>query len=285
MENDKKSGYVAGLVCLFAAVLFGTQPVFSGLTNSTEIFGVIGIAFGLLGVGSLWKPKTIGKVVSEFLKRMSDNDGDINQVQKNTEKSIQVSTRGGDAHIMQFNYERNGSRTHTPIKIAARKEDIGKNDVREVLISIGKEKISHLLQKSKPIAIDFDDEKMKEWIDNELSGYLGDSDTQIKVEDTKKDVPTYRRIHGTFDVMTADGKITKLSYPCVIGHSIVAIERMLEERKSGTLTADIMFDTNVPLVGGKTVKMYVPYYELEKIIIEAGQQLSRFLESKLTSLV
>jgi len=75
MEKEKVDGYIAGLVFLLVGIviLVITVPT-SSLSNTGSLVGpIMGIFFGGLGTGSLWKPDALGPIVAEMAQRMAQN--------------------------------------------------------------------------------------------------------------------------------------------------------------------------------------------------------------------
>lgn len=94
MDKKRKDGYVTGLVCLIIFAIFLPTAINIGWNTSGQIFWVFTIVFGGLGVGSLWKPESIGAVVSQLLKNLAESeeksDSHNKQIQKKSSGSVQV---------------------------------------------------------------------------------------------------------------------------------------------------------------------------------------------------
>lgn len=73
MDDSQKKGYIAGFVCSLAAAFFLIIGINTGLNSSGQIILIFGLAFGLLGVGSFWKPESIGQIASEIMENMARN--------------------------------------------------------------------------------------------------------------------------------------------------------------------------------------------------------------------
>lgn len=99
MDKKRKDGYVTGIVCLIIFGIFLPTTISIGWNTSGQIFGVFTIVFGVLGVGSLWKPDSIGAVVSQLLKNLAENeeksDSHNKQIQKKSSGSVQVMASHG----------------------------------------------------------------------------------------------------------------------------------------------------------------------------------------------
>jgi hypothetical protein len=94
MEKEKVDGYIAGLVFLLVGIIIVvvTAPTLS-LSNTGSLVGpVIGIFFGGLGAGSLWKPDTLGPVVAEMAHRLSQN-ATRDEVPKGKKQEIHVTQK------------------------------------------------------------------------------------------------------------------------------------------------------------------------------------------------
>jgi hypothetical protein len=95
MHKKKRDGYVAGLACLLVFALLSYFAIVSASNPSTAvIMGIFAIFFGGLGFGSLWKPESVGAVVSQFLERLSESeegssDSHDKQIQKKS-SGVQV---------------------------------------------------------------------------------------------------------------------------------------------------------------------------------------------------
>ncbi len=75
MESTTKQGYVAGLLCLLAAIIFGVSLFNTGLESSGgKLLVAFTLIFGGLSVLSLIKPDSIGVVAWEFLQHVGSQD-------------------------------------------------------------------------------------------------------------------------------------------------------------------------------------------------------------------
>lgn len=96
---------VYGIIGIIVAVVTGistinTYPNFT----SVVLFGTFTLIFGILGIGCLFKPETFGETLLLLLnhfggKRESQNNGNIQQKQKNSNNSPQVVNQGGTVNI------------------------------------------------------------------------------------------------------------------------------------------------------------------------------------------
>lgn len=68
MDEEEKNGYIAGALFLLAAAILGVNI---DLSNTTSI--VITAFFGITGLGSLIRPKTIGQIADQLLQNAGEN--------------------------------------------------------------------------------------------------------------------------------------------------------------------------------------------------------------------
>lgn len=109
MDEEKKRGYIAGLISLFFGVIVVviTYDLFtkSGWNVTSQITTIFGGFFTILGIGSLLKPEVIGAITAQLLDniaRNADEESDSHrQVQSGTDRSAQVYTERGDVNIEQ----------------------------------------------------------------------------------------------------------------------------------------------------------------------------------------
>jgi len=102
MEVVRKNGYIAGIMSLVASSLFLIFTINFGWNLTGQALGVLTIFFGLLGIGSLWKPNSIGQIASQILENISKNmqesaksDSHNKQTQKNSSGIQAMATQGG----------------------------------------------------------------------------------------------------------------------------------------------------------------------------------------------
>ncbi len=101
-----KSGQIAGVISIIVFILFIIFAVHVGWNMAGQVVGGIGLIFGVLGVGSFWKPKTIGQITSQILENIARNAEEQNshthrQNQDHPNNSPQASTESGDVTINQ----------------------------------------------------------------------------------------------------------------------------------------------------------------------------------------
>lgn len=105
MKKKRKDGYIAGVISLliFAISAYFTVMNASNLTMVT-ILGVLSAFFGVLGLGSLWKPETFGAAVLKYFERLSESeersDSHDKQVQN---KSAGIQVMAGDQSKININ--------------------------------------------------------------------------------------------------------------------------------------------------------------------------------------
>ena len=172
-------------------------------------------------------------------------------------------------------------------KIIVKKEKI-ETDVdskfTNIYNKIGQDKISKLLQESKLIAIQENDDKIAEWMEDELVGYLPSTPEPIKLSEAPKPVPKYRQITSKFGVTMPDGKVDTLSYPLWIGHSISHVEdwlKIFSEKPGAEITIKWTFKENIKLIKGQIVDLVLPETQLKNIVIAVERKLSEYLEEKI----
>lgn len=99
MEDSKKNAYITGVIFSFMAVFFLMMAINIGWNLSGQFMGVFGLLFGGLGVGSLWKPESIGQIASQMLENMQKNAEKENRP-RNTKKVTNQIIAKGDAYII-----------------------------------------------------------------------------------------------------------------------------------------------------------------------------------------
>ena len=106
MDEETKSGYVAGVISTLFCILLIIFAANSGWNMTGQVFGVFGLTFGMLGFGSLWKPKLIGPIASQILENMAryaeeQNNHSPQQNQHDPVNSPQGYTEKGNVTINQ----------------------------------------------------------------------------------------------------------------------------------------------------------------------------------------
>ena len=219
MDEEKKAGYVAAGIFSVASLIIITHSISNGL-NGGYTTPSIGVVLALIGIGSFWKPKTIGGVAMEYLNRI--NGKEQTQLQKNTKDSIQALAKDNSKIRIGDNYY--GPKLPRKKKLSEKKQLI-----KEINSELSKEKLSNLLIKCIRLAKIVNSEKDICWLENEAYGYKRDKDT-VK----RKDVPEYRIINTELRLgSTASRGYTPLNYPLLYGRPIFEIEDNIEEYKPG----------------------------------------------------
>lgn len=79
-------------------ILFLVVGLDQGWTSG-KLTVIIGLFMSLVGGGSIWKPETIGKVLSSYLERFRENQsGTRTQTQHNPKNSPQAYVEKGTIH-------------------------------------------------------------------------------------------------------------------------------------------------------------------------------------------
>lgn len=73
ISDDKKKGYVAGVVSILIGVIFGVVSFNFGWDTTRQIVTAFSVLFSILGIGSLIKPDTIGVITSSILENIGKN--------------------------------------------------------------------------------------------------------------------------------------------------------------------------------------------------------------------
>ena len=107
MDEKTKSGYVAGVISILIYIVFIIFAADSGWNMASKVMGVFGLMFGILGIGSLLKPETIGQITSQVLENIARNAEEQGshthqQNQYNPNNSPQAYTESGDITINQI---------------------------------------------------------------------------------------------------------------------------------------------------------------------------------------
>ena len=105
MDEDKKSGYVAGGIFLFIGILIFIVGIDSGWTSG-KITIIIGLFLTLLGIGGIWKPDIIGQPLAHYLKQVSENQKaeSVSQSQKKSKNSTQAIAKDHSNVTVQNHY-------------------------------------------------------------------------------------------------------------------------------------------------------------------------------------
>lgn len=91
MEDSKKNAYVTGAIFSFIAIFSIFITISVGWNISGQFMSIIGAFFGILGIGSFWKPDSIGQVAIQILENMQENSKRQNKsYRKKSQKVNQV---------------------------------------------------------------------------------------------------------------------------------------------------------------------------------------------------
>ena len=104
MKEETKSGYIAGIICLMAALIFGIVIINMSWNLSAQVLSVFVLVFSLLGTGSFWKPEVIGAVASQLLENIARNTQEQGsrtnkQSQKQPKESPQIIAEKSNINI------------------------------------------------------------------------------------------------------------------------------------------------------------------------------------------
>jgi len=106
MDKETKSGYIAGILFLLIFFAFLSSIINIGLDKLDLLSSILTATFGILGFGSLWKPKAIGAVATALIEMFTKNteksssDSHNKQLQKKTSGSVQVmATHGAKVNV------------------------------------------------------------------------------------------------------------------------------------------------------------------------------------------
>ena len=105
MEEKTKNGYIAGVVSIIGCFLFGLFAYHNEFNLTGQILWGITLVLGVFGVGSLWKPDSVGQVVWQLLENLSksgENTSDSHniQIQEKSSGAVQaMATQGASVTI------------------------------------------------------------------------------------------------------------------------------------------------------------------------------------------
>lgn len=88
MDEIKRNGYLAGFSCSLMSGVFILVALDFGFNLSGKVLTLFGVMFGILGIGSLWKPESIGPIATQLLENMRRNAEEQNKPQKKEVKII-----------------------------------------------------------------------------------------------------------------------------------------------------------------------------------------------------
>lgn len=99
MDDKEKNAYVAGFVFTLASAIFWGMAFTTGWNLSGLIMSIFGLAFGGLGIGSFWKPMSIGQVaiqIAENYRRQGEaSRRDTQEMSDSPEGKQVIASEGG----------------------------------------------------------------------------------------------------------------------------------------------------------------------------------------------
>jgi len=115
MDEKRKEGYIAGVICLLIFAVFLSFSWGSAWNQSSQLMWIFTLFFGGLGAGSIWKPEVIGEVASQILKNIAKNTEessssvtDKKQIQNNSPGAVQTMAHNvGTMNIYSGKDEKN----------------------------------------------------------------------------------------------------------------------------------------------------------------------------------
>ena len=144
LNKKRQTGYVAGTICLISATVFMIFALNIGYHNiSGQISSIFAISFGALGVGSLWKPDSIGAVASTILENMSK----MGQEEKSDSHDNQIQTKSSGIQVL--------SRDKSEVNITVQSGEMQKSKAREKLQDYKTRKLRITGEEAENIAISF----------------------------------------------------------------------------------------------------------------------------------
>ncbi|MBU2638400.1 MAG: hypothetical protein KJ955_05480 [Nanoarchaeota archaeon] len=222
MDEEKKSGYIAGGIFLLVGILVSVVGVDSGW-YSGKITIIAGLFLTLLGVGGVWKPGIIGPPLAHYLKQLSEKQerATISQRQGKYSKGIQAIAKDGS----KISFHKHYYKSKLPErKIVDEKEELIKEIKKELTI----EKLSNILIKCIRLAKITHAKKDLEWLENEARGFKEEDKHKLK-----KDIPNYRTINTEIRIAsTAESGYTSINYKLALGQPIFEIEGWIDSYES-----------------------------------------------------
>jgi hypothetical protein len=122
MDKQLIEGYIAGITFIIVSFLLVINSIHTDLMLASNEFSmVLGVIFGILGIGSLVKPESIGQITAEWARRLQKN---VNETDKSPKKNTiivqQSGPVGGDLNIVAGSED-------TTIKKKVTRQKKGKN--------------------------------------------------------------------------------------------------------------------------------------------------------------
>ena len=207
MDEEKKSGYVAGGIFLLIGILISVVGIDSGWTSG-KITIIMGFILTLLGFGGIWKPDTVGSLLDYYLKKVEENQKSesISQSQKNTKNSTQAIAKDYSNVNIENNYYSNDLPEE---KTSDEKKEL----IKEIKQDLTKEKLSNTLIKCIRLANIINSEKNVFWLEYEAQGFNERNQAKIK----ELGIPDYRVINTEIRITsTADIGYSSINYKFTI---------------------------------------------------------------------
>ena len=73
LSEDKKRGYIAGVISIIICIIFVVMVLNFGWDLTGQILTAFSALFGILGIGSLIKPESVGQVTAQILQNIHQN--------------------------------------------------------------------------------------------------------------------------------------------------------------------------------------------------------------------
>lgn len=231
MNNKKERGYRAGIFSSLISIIFLIVIVNSSWDLTSQVLTALASLFGLLGLGSFWKPDSIGQIAFQILDNIGKNTQGRNIVEKsNVSKSniVQVSadnSRGTNITLYVNSKEseipeledklkgiiQNIDKSPVAVDNSATHLTLTENLTKEIIQTINELPLPYLLLKTLALANLKNDKETVGWVSKELNGYRD-----------LTGLPEYRFITAKMDVGFAfsNKEIMDLrKYPIKIGLS------------------------------------------------------------------
>lgn len=279
MEENKKTGYVAGGVFLLVGILILVVGLDQGW-NTGKITIIVGAFITLLGGGGIWKPETIGQVIAHYLEKQAGNQKNkISQSQQDSTNSNQIVAK--DRSKINIIYSTKG----LPVeKTADEKKDL----IKEINQDLTKEKLSNILIKCIRLATLTDSDKEKIWLEKEAQGLEGGG-REVK----KGTLPDYREINAKIRITGKNGGAYEtLDCPLGLIHPIFQIEGWIDDYEKDSGAGEMILTAPAPetfkkvhrdVFGkdppSKDIPFIIPISELKKVSNGLKLRISKFVNN------
>jgi len=283
MNEEKKSGYVAGGIFLLVGIFISIVGFDSGW-SSGKITIIVGIFSTLLGIGGIWKPDIIGQVLAHYLKKETENQRSesTSQSQKNSKNSTQAIAKDHSNVTVQNHYYKSNLPEE---KTSDEKREL----IQEINRDLTKEKLSNTLIKCIRLANLISSKKDVFWLENDAQGF--DERTRGKVKD--EEIPDYRVINSEIRIAsTADIGYTSIDYKLTLGGPIYQIEDWIESYDKATSPGEMILRAPMTEVFKKVYREAfnqdppsekIPYIisisELKKILNGVKLRINKFIST------